>query len=133
MATTYNMTDFEADLHADDSLTRDFWLGLMSTEATKADPGVEFSDVDYGRVAVTMSKNGSTGIIRNHGGPVSFGTPVADWPDLKGCAFFDAETEGNMRFFFDRPRDGNGDIIPMPCPAGAPVTILVDALTETHG
>ena len=128
MATTdWNMTAYERDLHADDSLTRDFWMALMSTATSETEAGVEFTAADYGRIQVTMTKDGAVaGKLYNHGGTVGPWLPETHWGLAVGGTVYDAETDGNARYFFDLDEPGIDFV------AGVPRQIAVDALVQRH-
>lgn len=110
----------------DDAVTRPtaWWAALMSTKTTDTVAGVEFSDADYGRVAVVMNVTGALTCIADNDALLAFGTPVADWPDIEGLTLYDAETDGNALTYYDLAT-------PQACPAGAPVSVAAAALVQS--
>lgn len=89
------------------------YFALLSSDATEAGGGTEFSGGGYARVGVAASminfsgtqSAGSTDISNGDSGKTSnnaaipFPAPAIDWGTATHIGVFDAETDGNMLFY----------------------------------
>lgn len=125
MATSNNMTNYGADQTAAWWAGKTWYAALMTTKTSKTVAGVEVSQADYARQAVTLVAQGGGvhGSIWNTA-QIDFGTPLEDWGTVQGITLYDQLTGGNAWKFFDLTAG-------VDCAAGAPVSIPVHQLVET--
>lgn len=124
MATVNNATNYGANQTAGWWAGKTWYAALMTTKTSKVSNGVEVSEDDYDRVAVTLvAKGGSDhGVIINTAA-VEFGTPATNWGTVVGVTLFDEATGGNAWFFYDLVA-GVGAV------QGAPLSIPVNHLVQ---
>ena len=123
--TVNNMTSYEAVNYADWLIGRTWYVGLMTTKASKLTNGVEEAAADYARQACTLEAVDEVtlpGKVWN-ATTLSFGTPATDWGTIEGITLWLDAEGGDPCFFIDLTT-------PTPCPAGAPVSIPAHTLTE---